>query len=274
MKRFLSCILALALLLSMSAIGSFAETTEETPEEPVVVNEYSAAAMALDDEYAYSGTLGANYTPSETEFKVWAPTATKVVLNLYATGSDEEEGAASLGTYEMSKLLDGEKFTGVWNVTVEGDLKNVYYTYSVTSPDRIVNGEETTRETQDVYSYAVGVNSARSMVVDLDSTDPQGWDEDAHIFVDEQADAIIWELQVKDFSYNENSGVSEANRGKYLAFTEKGTTLNGEGDISTCIDYLKTLGVTHVQINPFYDFGSIDETGDDTQYNWGNDPMN
>ncbi len=273
-KRILSIVLALLMLTSIATVGTFAETTDETDEPVVNANPYSAAAMALDDEYAYSGTLGAIYTPSQTEFKVWAPTASKVVLNLYATGSDEEEGAASLGTYEMAKLLDGEKFTGVWNVTVEGDLKNVYYTYSVTSPDRIVNGVETTRETQDVYSYAIGVNSARSMVVDLDSTDPQGWENDAHIFVDEQSDAIIWELQVKDFSYSETSGVSEANRGKYLAFTEKGTTLNGEGGISTCVDYLKSLGITHVQINPFYDFGSIDETGSDTQYNWGYDPMN
>ena len=278
MKRFLSCILALAILLSMTAIGSFAETTEdvtETPVEPAVTNIYAAAAMALDDEYAYSGELGAIYAPEKTEFKVWAPTASKVALNLYATGSDKEEGAADLGVYEMSKLMDGEKWTGVWNVTVDGDLKNVYYTYSITSPDRIEGAkEETTRETQDVYSYAIGVNSARSMVVDLDSTDPEGWDKDAHIFVDEQADAVIWELQVKDFSYSATSGVSEANRGKYLAFTEKGTTLNGEGNISTCVDYLKSLGVTHVQINPFYDFGSIDETGPDTQYNWGYDPMN
>ena len=271
-KRILSIVLALLMLTSIATVGTFAETTEE---EPVVNNNpYSVAAMALDDEYAYSGTLGAIYTPSKTEFKVWAPTATEVVLNLYATGSDKEEGAADLGTYEMAKLVENDKFTGVWTVTVEGDLKNVYYTYSVTSPDRIIDGELTTRETQDVYSYAIGVNSARSMVVDLDSTDPEGWDQDAHIYVDEQSDAIIWELQVKDFSYSETSGVSEANRGKYLAFTEKGTTLNGEGHISTCVDYLKSLGVTHVQINPFYDFGSIDETGPDTQYNWGYDPMN
>ncbi|MBR2715735.1 MAG: type I pullulanase [Ruminococcus sp.] len=275
MKRLLALVLTLLMVLSIATVGTFAETTEETPDaEPTVSNEYSAAAMALDDEYAYSGTLGAIYTPQSTEFKVWAPTASRVVLNLYATGSDSEEGAADLGSHEMSKLNDGDKFTGVWTVTVKGDLKNVYYTYSITSPDRLVNGVETTRETQDVYSYAIGVNSARSMVVDLDSTDPANWEKDPHIYVDDQTDAVIWELQVKDFSYNPNSGVSEANRGKYLAFTEEGTTLNGEGKISTCVDYLKTLGVTHVQINPFYDFGSIDETGDDTQYNWGYDPMN
>ncbi len=286
-KRFLALVLALLMLVGVATVGAFAETTEEPvapdvsddntdelPVEPVNPNKYSAAAMALDDEFAYAGELGAIYTPENTIFKVWAPTATEVTLNLYATGSDEEDGAASLGKWAMSKLMDGEKWTGVWDVTVVGDLKNVYYTYTITSPDRIVDGEVTTRETQDVYSYAIGVNSARSMVVDLDSTDPQGWDEDQHIYVDEQSDAIIWELQVKDFSYSATSGVSEANRGKYLAFTEEGTTLNGEGNISTCVDYLKSLGITHVQINPFYDFGSVDETGADTQYNWGYDPMN
>ncbi|MBQ8057600.1 MAG: type I pullulanase [Ruminococcus sp.] len=271
-KRILAIVLAVLMLTSVATVGTFAETTDVEP--PVNTNEYSVAAMALDDEYAYDGNLGAEYTPAKTVFTTWAPTATEVTLNLYATGSDKEEGAASLGVYAMTQIMDGEKFTGAWTVTVEGDLKNVYYTYSVTSPESILGGELTTRETQDVYSYAVGVNSARSMVVDLDSTDPEGWENDQHIFVEEQSDAIIWELQVKDFSYSAASGVSEANRGKYLAFTELGTTLNGEGEISTCVDYLKSLGITHVQINPFYDFGSIDETGSDTQYNWGYDPMN
>ena len=272
MKRILAIVLSVLMLASMATVGTFAETTGEST--VVNNNPYSVAAMALDEEYAYDGALGATYSPNNTTFTLWAPTATKVVLNLYATGSDKEEGAANLGAYELSQLMDGDKFTGAWAVTVDGDLKNVYYTYSVTSPSRIINGKETTRETQDPYSFAVGVNSARSMVVDLDSTDPEGWDNDANIYVEEQSDAIIWELQVKDFSYSETSGVSEANRGKYLAFTELGTTLNGEGNISTCIDYLKNLGITHVQINPFYDFGSIDETGPDTQYNWGYDPMN
>lgn len=267
LKRVLAVVLAMIMVISIATVGVFAGETTNT-------NPYSVAAMALDDEYAYSGTLGAIYTQSATEFKVWAPTASKVVLNLFATGSDDEEGAADLGNYVMTKLVEDDKFTGVWTVTVEGDLKNVYYTYSVTSPSSILESAETTRETQDVYSYATGVNSARSMVVDLDSTDPEGWEDDQHVYVEEQSDAVVWELQVKDFSYSETSGVSEANRGKYLAFTELGTTLNGEGNIATCVDYLKELGITHVQINPFYDFGSIDETGDDSQFNWGYDPMN
>ena len=270
-KRVLAIVLAVLMLSSVATVGAFAETTKATVTNN---NPYSVAAMALDEEYAYDGALGATYSPNNTTFTLWAPTATKVALNLFATGSDDEEGAANLGSYSLSQVMDGDKFTGAWAVTVDGDLKNVYYTYSVTSPSRIINGKETTRETQDPYSFAVGVNSARSMVVDLDSTDPEGWDNDTNIYVEEQSDAIIWELQVKDFSYSATSGVSEANRGKYLAFTELGTTLNGEGEISTCVDYLKQLGITHVQINPFYDFGSIDETGPDTQYNWGYDPMN
>lgn len=112
------------------------------------------------------------------------------------------------------------------------------------------------------------------MVCDLDSTDPEGWENDHHVLLDESTDSAVWELHVKDFSYDPASGVSEANRGKYMAFTETGTTLNGEGNISTCIDYLKELGVTTVQINPFYDFQSINEMGSDSQFNWGYDPQN
>lgn len=270
-KRILSIVLALLMLVSVATVGAFAE---EAKAEPTNKNPYSAAAMALDDEYAYDGTLGAIYSETQTQFKLWAPTASKVVLNLYATGSDEEAGANDLGSFALTKLFEDDKFTGVWTVTVEGDLLNLYYTYSVTSPSSIIGEEETTRETQDVYSYATGVNSKRSMIVDLDSTDPQGWEDDQHILLDAQSEAVVWELQIKDFSYNANSGVSEENRGKYLAFTETGTTLNNEGKIATCVDYLKDLGVTHVQLNPFYDFGSIDEAGDDSQFNWGYDPMN
>jgi type I pullulanase len=113
------------------------------------------------------------------------------------------------------------------------------------------------------------------MVVDLESTNPEGWDEDTYKTVDNATDATIWEVQVKDFSYSESSGVSKENRGKFLAFTEDGTVVNGvSGNSPTCISYLKKLGVSYVQINPFYDFGSVDETGSDDQYNWGYDPVN
>ena len=272
-KRLLSILLCMMLLMSTVAVVASAKTTEEN--NTSAANPYTVASQEIDDKYGYNGDdLGATYTPEKTTFKVWSPKATKVVLNLYATGSDQEEGAANLGNYELTKVNDENgEFTGVWSVEVLGDLKNVYYTYSITATD--VTGKEfETVETQDVYSVATGVNSARSMVCDLSSTNPEGWENDKHVLQDKNTDSIVWEIHVKDFSYSEESGVSEANRGKYLAFTENGTTLNGEGNLSTCIDYLKELGVTTVQILPFYDYGSVDETGDDSLFNWGYDPMN
>ena len=267
-RRIISLLLCVMLVVSMVSVAMVSTSA-------AAANPYSEAAMALDAEYAYDGELGALYTPESTTFKVWAPLATEVKLNRYATGSDDEEGAQDLGTVEMEKLMDGEKWTGVWTTTVDGDIVNTYYTYSITNPNHIYKSTATkTVETQDVYSYAVGVNGDRSMVVDLKNTDPSGWDSDKHVFTDEQTDAIIWEVHVKDFSYAANSGVSEANRGKFLGFTETGTTLDNEGVISTGIDYLKSLGVTHVQINPMYDFATIDESGDPTQFNWGYDPKN
>lgn len=266
-RKLISLLLCVVLVVSMMSVAMFSASAATNP--------YSNAAMALDAEYAYDGELGALYSPDATTFKIWAPLATEVKLNRYATGSDAEEGAQDLGSVEMEKLMDGEKWTGVWTTTVDGDIVNTYYTYTITNPNHIYNSTATkTVESQDVYSYAVGVNGDRSMVVDLSKTDPEGWESDKHVFTDKQSQAIIWEVHVKDFSYAENSGVSEANRGKFLGFTETGTTLDNEGVISTGIDYLKSLGVTHVQINPMYDFATIDESGDPTQFNWGYDPKN
>ncbi len=231
----------------------------------VSAEENALASTTELDKLAYNGDdLGAVYTPTSTTFKVWAPVASEVKLNLYATGSDDEDGAKALDSSPMSY----NEANGVWSITVEGDLKNIYYTYSITN-----NG--VTNETIDIYAKACGVNSQRGMVVDLDETNPQGWEDDEYVLVDNQTEAIVWEVHVRDFSNQADSGISEEHRGKYLAFTENGTVLAGNNTTSTGIDYLKKLGVTHVQINPFYDFGSIDETKPNTEdYNWGYDPMN
>lgn len=216
------------------------------------------------DKYYFDGKLGAIYTKESTEFRLWSPIATMVKVRLYTTGSDSEAGARIIGTYTMEKNEE----TGVWSYVAAGDLNGIYYTYLVTHPDF---GE---RETGDIYAKAAGVNGNRSMVIDLDTTDPENWDKDSRVLFSKPTDAIIWEIQVRDFSYCESSGVSEKNRGKFLAFTEHTTLRGKEGAPATCVDYLKELGINCVQINPFYDFGSIDESSDADQYNWGYDPKN
>lgn len=205
--------------------------------------------------------LGFTYTKDHTTFKVWAPAASQVLLKLYSTGSYREDDATVLSMKQMH--MDPQN--GVWSVTVDGDLHGIYYTYL------IQNGKKS-NETQDVYSKATGVNSKRSMVVDLERTNPDNWENDKHVFVEKQTQAIIWEVHVRDFSISLTSGVSRQNRGTYLAFTEKNTKVPCTNS-PTCLSYLKELGITHVQLNPVYDFGSVDErTG--VEYNWGYDPVN
>ena len=229
-------------------------------------NAYTAASQDIDDNYGYDGDdLGAVYTEEGTTFKVWAPTASSVKVNLYNAGN----GGSKISTTELTND------NGVWSVTLSGDYKNKYYTYTVTAED-VTGTTTTTKETPDIYSVATGVNGMRSMICDLDSTDPDGWASDKHVLLDKNTDSYVWETQIKDFSYDSKSGISADNRGKYLAFTETGTTLNNEGDISTGIDYLKKLGVTTVQLLPFFDIGknALDETSSSDRYNWGYAPAN
>ncbi len=214
------------------------------------------------DEFAYFGNdLGAVYSKEETVFTFWSPEAKSVTVRLFTKGSDREAGAALIAELPMSKTVDN-----VWRLRYQGDHKNEYYTYLIDFGNKKV-------ETVDIYAKAAGVNGERGMIVDLKSTDPDGWDKDKYIFMDSPTDAIVWEVHVKDFSHSPSSGVSEENRGKYLAFCEH-STLYGEGIVPTCVDYLKNLGITHVQINPFYDFGSVDESSNDDSFNWGYDPKN
>nr|WP_153044462.1 type I pullulanase [Ruminococcus bromii] len=258
LKRLLAGVMTAMMITGMCAVDVSAA-------EKKTVTDYQAYAANLDKS-AYSGNdLGASYSKKATTFKVWSPNAASVRVNIFEHGSDNEGDAGSI----MSRAMSLDKTTGVWSVTINGDLLNKYYTYSVTHG-------KTTKETADVYAKACGVNGQRSMVVDLSTTNPDGWENDKHVLVQNQTDASVWEISVADFSSSESSGVSEANRGKYLAFTEEGTTVNGvQGASSTCIDYLKKLGVKYVQIMPFYDFGSVDESKNIMdQYNWGYDPVN
>lgn len=258
----------LSVLMAASAVAVSAGAVTNDAASVSVVKGASAKYEALAAEYdklAYSGNdLGAVYSPESTIFKVWSPSASDVKVNLYTKGSDAEEGAAKISTTDM--VYDDTN--GIWSAKIDGDLKNVYYTYSVTNDGK-------TEEVVDVYAKAVGIEGNRGMIVDLASTNPDNWDNDnAFTRVANQTDANVWEVHVKDFSYDKSSGVSEANRGKYLAFTEENTTLNNNGVNKTGTSYIKDMGFNYVQINPFYDFGSVVEANNENAFNWGYDPKN
>lgn len=212
----------------------------------------------FEQEYTYTGDdLGAVWTAGSTAFRVWAPTAQSVTLRLFESGKSYVDDL-------MEEIEMAPDVNGTWVATKEGNLDGVYYTYSA-----IVDGVK--RETCDPYARTTGVNGVRAMVIDLDSTDPEGWENDANPHAGESInDAIIYELHIRDLSVNENSGI--ANAGKFLGLTETGTKT--PGGVSTGLDHMKELGVTHLHLLPIYDFGSVDETHTTATFNWGYDPVN
>ena len=206
----------------------------------------------------YQGPLGAAYSPSGTHLRLWAPTAQSVRVDLYRKG----DGGACIGSLPLSPWGQG-----VWGVYLPGDQHGKYYHFNVTTEWGSVT-------TADPYARAAGVNGARSMIVDLARTDPPGWKQDKRPVIP-ASKRSVWEVNVRDFSQDPASGVRNAWRGKFLAFTQQGTTLNGDGVHPTCLNYLKRLGVRYVQLMPIFDFGSVDESRPLTrQYNWGYDPTN
>ena len=195
------------------------------------------------------------YLGDRTEFAVWAPDAEAAQLRLYNSASDE----AAFKIVNMKKSKDG-----LWKATVREDLKGAFYTFQVQKDGKWLE------ETAGIAAKAVGVNGMRGAVIDWTETNPEGWAEDKSPEI-KPSDIIVYELQHRDFSVHQTSGVS--NKGKYLALTEEGTK-NPDG-LSTGIDHLKELGVTYVQLLPSTDFATIDETRlEDNQYNWGYEPLN
>lgn len=205
----------------------------------------------IDREYAYSGALGADYTRERTVFRFWSPVAERAEVLLYRNG----EGGNPFVSAEMTCER------GVWSAEISGDLHGVYYTYAVTRSGKTV-------ETIDIYAKSAGLNGRRGMVLDLSRTDPALWSETAPVRLDSPADAVIYELHVRDFSMDESG--SFKNRGKFAAFCEEGVT-NRFGD-RVGLDYIADLGVTHIHLLPIFDFATVDESA--PQFNWGYDPQN
>ncbi len=210
------------------------------------------ARNVLDCEnYVYTGAdLGNTYSREATRFRLWAPTASAVQVLLYGSESGPQTKQVAMERREK----------GTWYAEVREDLENWYYLYQVTV-------YESTQFAVDPYVRAVAVNATRGMIVDLQKTDPEGWERESYQALTDPVDAIIYEVHVRDFSIDASSGMK--NKGKYLAFTERGT--KGPNEVATGVDSLKELGVTHVQLLPVEDFASVDET-DPGQYNWGYDP--
>jgi len=204
----------------------------------------------------YTGRdLGLTYSAAQSSFRIWAPTAEKVQLRLYAEGT----GGEPLQEKEMKKDKDG-----TWTLTLTGNQQGRFYTFSA-----LINGQWLA-EVPDPYAKATGVNGKRAMVIDLSSTNPQGWEQDRSPALPQATDAVIYELHVRDASIDTHSGIQQ--KGKFLGLAEKGT-VNTAG-LSTGLDHLKEMGVTHIHLLPFFDYNSVDETNPDKKYNWGYDPLN
>lgn len=208
----------------------------------------------FDYEVYTENDLGAVYSPKMTRFKVWAPEAESVKLNLYKQG----EGDNLIEQHIMKKSANG-----TYVFEKQGDCNGIYYTYTVVN-----HGEE--QEAVDPYTKAAGVNGQRGMVINLEKTNPQGFELDGYRNPEHITDAIIYEGSVRDFTMDESSGVFH--NGKFLGLTEANTT-NHFGE-ATALDYISGLGVTHVQILPAFDFETVDEKNQKAQYNWGYDPDN
>lgn len=209
----------------------------------------------FDNLFYYEGNdLGLTYTQESSKLRLWAPTASEAFVMLY-------EDWNSKPSQKVQMLKDVK---GTWVARIEGDAAGLYYTY-------LVRIGSQWNEAVDPYAKAVGVNGDRAAIIDMNHTNPVRWTLAKPEFVN-AVDAIIYELHIRDISVHPGSGVQH--KGKYLGLAEMGT--HGANGIATGLEHIKRLGVTHVQVLPFYDFAteSVDETSQEKQYNWGYDPKN
>lgn len=208
------------------------------------------------DYPATNTNLWLDYSKKSTVFKIWSPTAENVQLHLYEKGF----GGKAIASHNLHR-----KKNGVWEIELTGNLDGTYYTYQVKTKDKLL------KETPGIYAQALGMNGVRAMVLELERTNPEGWNSDKGPKVTTPNEAIIYEAHVRDLSIDSNSGIQM--KGKYLGLAEEGT--KGPGNVATGLDHIKEMGVTHVHLLPTCDFYSIDEAKlDAPQYNWGYDPFN
>ncbi|UEG50789.1 type I pullulanase [Ferruginibacter lapsinanis] len=218
---------------------------------------YSNAQMKNESFPTYTGKdLGLTYTPVQSKFRIWAPTADRVQLKLYR----QAQGGKAIQSIYLTKAQ-----MGTWTTVLTGDHLGTYYTFSIEYDGKWLD------EVPDPYAKAVGINGKRAMVVDLKKTNPIGWQRDRSPVLKSATDAVIYELHVRDASIAANSGIKH--KGKFIGLAETGTK-NEEG-LSTGLDHLTALGVTHVHLLPCFDFYSDEDAKNYKEnYNWGYNPQN
>lgn len=216
------------------------------------------ATEAFEANYTYTGNdLGAFWTPQKTRFRLWAPTAEEVTINLYRSGAPHQQDL-------LAQLHMTPDACGTWVAERTGDLNGVYYTYLVMVDGHIC-------EACDPYARATGVNGLRAMIFDTDSTNPEGWETDADPHAGAPiTDAVIYELHIRDLSMHRSSHIQ--NKGKFSGLMETGT--HTKGGSPTGLDHIRNLGITHLHLLPVFDYGFTDESRRTPQYNWGYDPVN
>ena len=213
----------------------------------------------FEAKYTYRGNdLGFVWSKNRTAFRLWAPTADSAKVNLYRSGTPGNKDLL----IQLS-MQPGEN--GTWTVSKDGDLNGIYYTFQVTIGEYSV-------ESCDPYAKTTGVNGQRAMVIDMEATNPEGWEKDCDPNAGlEPTDVMIYELHVRDLSVDKSSGIK--NKGKFLGVIETGTKT--KSGIPTGLDHIKSLGITHLHLLPVYDYGSVDESHlEKPQFNWGYDPVN
>lgn len=214
----------------------------------------------FNEKYNYDGELEVIYSKNSSEFKLWAPLAEQVELVLY--GKDYNALESNKTIIKMNK-----ENRGVWRARINEDLSGEYYNYLVRN-----NGK--TYESVDPYAKAVSINGEKSMVIDMESTNPKGWSNDKKPILNDVTDSIIYEAHIRDLTKDEASGVITELRGKYIGAVLENSKIKGTS-ITTGLDHLKELGITHIHLLPVFDYGSIDERYDSPDnYNWGYDPQN
>ena len=230
------------------------------PTTPIPANPALEFAKLYDSpefaaKYTYTGNdLGVTYTKASTKLRVWAPTAKAVNVVTY------KEADAPYTSGVLTKMKYDTK--GTWVATLKGDQNGTVFNYRVT-----VNN--TINEAVDPYVRATTINGARGVIVDLDTTDPKGWNSSKPKFSGKPTDAVIYELHVRDLSMDPSSGIPAKNKGKFLALTDLNTSNNGQ---KTGVAAIKDLGVTHVELLPIFDFATVNENL--PTFNWGYDPQN